>query len=87
MHSDERDYVHVGKFLKIDKPHVLEFTWISDGTEQKETIVRLQFEAKGAGTLLTLTHENFVSEKARQDHNQGWTAICDKLQEAVVNAA
>ena len=86
MHSEDRNFVHVGKFLKIDKPRALDFTWISDGTEQKETIVRLQFESKGEGTLLTLTHEDFTSEEAKKNHNQGWTVIVDKLASALVSA-
>jgi hypothetical protein len=33
----------------------------------------------GAGTLLTLTHEQFFDEAARDSHRQGWTGALEKL--------
>ena len=79
MHGDEKHYVHVGKYLEIDRPNKLVFTWISDGTNQKETIVTLTMVPEGNGTLLTLTHEHLDTVENRDNHNQGWTAILEKL--------
>lgn len=32
------------------------------------------------GTILTLTHEQFFNETARDDHRRGWTAALDNLE-------
>ena len=87
MHGDDCDYVHEGKYLKVDRPRELAFTWISDGTQQEETIVTVHFEAKGEGTLLTLTHEKLPSDEARENHLKGWTVICDRLDGVLVSPA
>jgi len=79
MHGDERNYVHTGKYLEVERPNKLKFSWFSDGTEQKETIVTLELEPDGDGTMLTLTHEKFPTEKSREEHRKGWTAIVEKL--------
>ena len=33
----------------------------------------------GDGTLMTLQHEQFFDEAARDNHNKGWTGIMDRL--------
>ena len=32
------------------------------------------------GTMLTLTHEQFFNEKARDDHGRGWNVALDRLE-------
>jgi hypothetical protein len=32
------------------------------------------------GTMLTLTHEQFYDEKARDDHSRGWNLTLDRLE-------
>ncbi len=79
MHGGEKDYVHTGRYLEIDRPHKLVFTWISEGTQQQETVVTLELKPDGDGTALTLTHERFPSAESRDNHEKGWTAIVEKL--------
>lgn len=78
MHGDGKDYVHTGKYIEIERPKRLRFSWHSEGTQQKETIVTVELEADGDGTLLTLTHEQLPSEQSRAEHEGGWKAILDK---------
>ena len=39
----------------------------------------ITFKADGDETILTLLHEQFVDEAARDGHNSGWTQALDKL--------
>ena len=39
------------------------------------------------GPLLTLTHEQFFDEKARDDHRDGWGMALDKLEELFARTA
>ena len=39
----------------------------------------LEFLSRGTGTELVLTHEGFADEDARTHHEQGWTAILERL--------
>ena len=38
----------------------------------------------GDGTLLTLTHEQFVDEPTREAHQAGWSGVLDKIEEMFV---
>ncbi len=53
---------------------------MSQGTEGKESIVRVEFEAEGSGTRITLTHAGLPSEKNAGDHKGGWTEILQWLE-------
>jgi uncharacterized protein YndB with AHSA1/START domain len=85
MHGEETNYVHKGAYVEIERPHKLSFTWISEGTEQQETLVTLLLTPDGGGTELTLTHERFPSPESRDNHEQGWTAIVAKLEGALAD--
>ena len=52
-----------GVYRRIDRHTRLAFTWVRDG-EDTETLVTVQFEPAGSGTLVTLTHEGFTSQQA-----------------------
>jgi uncharacterized protein YndB with AHSA1/START domain len=79
MHGEDMDFVHTGRYLEIDRPRKLAFTWISGGTQDQETVVTLNLEADGDGTLLTLTHERFPNTESRDNHAKGWAAIMEKF--------
>ena len=49
-------------------------------TPERESLVTIQIKADGTGTLLTLTHEQFVDADARDRHQHGWTGALDKLE-------
>ena len=56
MPFEDRKYPHYGRYLRIDRPRLLEFTWISEGTRGKESVVTIELVARGGKTELTLTH-------------------------------
>lgn len=58
----------------------LVYTWAWQSTPERESLVTVEFKPDGDGTLLTLTHEQFFDEPARDRHNMGWTGALDKLE-------
>jgi uncharacterized protein YndB with AHSA1/START domain len=79
MHGQDTEYVHTGQYLEIDRPRKLVFTWVSEGTQDRETVVTLVLAADDKGTLLTLTHERFPDTESRDNHAKGWAAILEKF--------
>ena len=74
----------VGGIYRVVEPgRRLVYTWKwetpSANNDPSETLVTIEFLPKGKGTELVLTHEGFVSEDARKNHEHGWTAIMEKL--------
>jgi uncharacterized protein YndB with AHSA1/START domain len=58
----------------------LVYTWAWHSTPERESLVTVEFKADGDGTLLTLTHEQFFDDDARDRHQQGWSGALDKLE-------
>jgi uncharacterized protein YndB with AHSA1/START domain len=58
----------------------LVFTWASISTPERESLVTVSIKPDGDGSLLTLTHERFFDEEARDRHQQGWGSALDKME-------
>lgn len=68
-----------GVYREVVANEKLVFTWAWRSTPERESLVTVLLEADGDGTLLTLTHEKFFDEAARDRHQSGWTGLLDKL--------
>jgi uncharacterized protein YndB with AHSA1/START domain len=83
---DGEIYVSYGVFRELDRPRKIVCTqqWEEDEKAlEHETLMTLEFVAKGSQTELTLTHQNLRDEKSRDSHAEGWAGCFTKL-EAVV---
>ena len=69
-----------GAYREIVPNEKLVYTWAWKSTPERESIVTIALKPDGSGTLLTLTHEQFFDDEARDRHNQGWNAVLDKLE-------
>ena len=65
---------HTGEYLAIEPPSRLSFTWISKYTDERPTVVTIEFHERGTGTELVLTHRG-LPPKEVEGHRQGWTDI------------
>lgn len=79
MHSDTEDYPHSGEYRVIDRPRRLVFTWISRGTEGRETLVTVDFLPMAQRTEVVVTHER-LPDAARESHTNGWTSGIERLE-------
>jgi uncharacterized protein YndB with AHSA1/START domain len=69
-----------GVYREIVPNEKLVFTWAWRSTPERESLVTVTFKADGTGTIMTLLHEQFFDEDARDRHNAGWTSTLDKLE-------
>lgn len=81
MRSATETYPHTGVYRVINRPRQLAFTWISRGTEQRESLVTVDFFARGEATEVVVTHEQ-LTEAAAPSHTNGWTSALERLEEA-----
>src|ERR1700681_2161287 len=68
-----------GVYREVVPNEKLVFTWAWQSMPERESVVTVLFKPDGDGTLLTLTHEQFFDEPARDRHEQGWTGALEKL--------
>jgi uncharacterized protein YndB with AHSA1/START domain len=87
MISRGKTYPHSGEYLRMERPRLIEFTWISEGTNQQRSVVTIELTPKGASTELRLKHRMLPSEDAAGRHRRGWTDIVNELARALEGAA
>lgn len=68
-----------GVYREIVPNEKVVFTWAWKSTPERESLVTVTIKPDGDGSLMTLLHEQFFDEAARDNHNKGWTAIMDRL--------
>ncbi len=71
-----------GAFKRVEPAKLLEFTWAMEG-DSEETTVTVEFEPRGTGTELILTHEGLTTAEDRAQNQAGWTEFFDRLQEVL----
>ena len=69
-----------GVFREVVINEKLVYTWAFRSTPERESVVTLRLKADGDGTWLTLTHERFFDDTARDSHRGGWTQALDGLE-------
>lgn len=78
MRMPNGEVPHHGEFVVIDPHKRLVFTWISEHTYGKSSLVTVDFMPSGKSTEIVLTHEQLPEDKM-QAHNGGWTSGLEKL--------
>ena len=79
--GDEHDVS--GVYREVVPNQKLVFTWAWISTPERESLVTVALKRDGDGTALTLTHEQFFDEPARDRHRSGWSGVLDNLESYV----
>ena len=69
-----------GSYREIVPNERLVFTWAWRSTPERESLVTVTFKPDGAGTILTLLHEQFFDADARDRHQHGWSQALAKIE-------
>jgi uncharacterized protein YndB with AHSA1/START domain len=78
--EDGEEHQVNGVYREVVRNQKLVFTWAWRSTPERESLVTVLIEPDGAGSMLTLIHEQFFDEAARDRHRHGWTGSLDKLE-------
>jgi uncharacterized protein YndB with AHSA1/START domain len=79
--TEDGEYHEVrGTYREVVPDSRLKFTWAWHTTPERESLVTVTVTKDGDGAILTLHHEQFFDEKARDGHERGWTGTLDKLE-------
>jgi len=84
FHAEDGEEHHVsGTYTEVIPNEILAFTWAWRTMPERESFVTVLIKPDGDGAMLTLIHEQFFDEPARDRHAQGWTGCLDKLERFV----
>ena len=71
-----------GTYHEVVPDRRLVFSWAWHTTPERSSLVSITLAQDGdEGTLLTLQHERFFDEKARDNHERGWLGTLQKLED------
>jgi len=79
--TEDGEQHHVsGVYREVVPNQKLVFAWAWRTMPERESLVTVLIKPDGRGSILTLIHEQFFDEAARDRHRQGWTGCLDKLE-------
>jgi uncharacterized protein YndB with AHSA1/START domain len=79
VQHEGRNWVHYGRFLRIERPSLVEHTWMSEATKGLDSVVSVAFKAVGDKTEVTLCHSGVPDDALGLQHKEGWTWILGAL--------
>jgi uncharacterized protein YndB with AHSA1/START domain len=77
---DGEEHVVSGIYREVVPNEKLVFTWAWRSTPERESLVTVTLTPDGDATILTLLHEQFFDEPARDGHRFGWSGALDALE-------
>jgi uncharacterized protein YndB with AHSA1/START domain len=81
FNTDDGEYHEVGGvYREVTPPERLVFSWAWHSTPERESLVTVSLKPDGAGTLLTLQHEQLFDQAACDGHTRGWTGSLNRLE-------
>ena len=78
-----KTWPHFGRFVKLERPKVVEHTWMSESTKGLESVVTVALEKQGAGTLVTLRHSGVPDDEQGRKHKEGWDWVLGALADSL----
>ncbi len=78
--EDGGEHNCLGVYLEVAPNEKLAFTWRWVSMPERESLVTVLLRPNDEGTELTLIHERFFDEPARDRHREGWSGMLGKLE-------
>ena len=79
--TEDGEEHHVsGTYREVAPNEKLVFSWMWRTMPERQSLVTVLIKPDGDGSLLTLIHEQFFDEAARDRHEQGWNGCLEKLE-------
>lgn len=80
-----RTWPHYGRFLQIERPRQMEYTWMSEATKGAESIVNVTVKSRGDETEVTLRHSGVPDDEMGRQHKDGWAWVLSAPADALAS--
>jgi uncharacterized protein YndB with AHSA1/START domain len=73
------EIAHYGRFVTLEKPRRIQYTWVSRATQGLESLVTLNLEAQGGKTVVQVNHTNLPDDEGGRLHQQAWGYVLARM--------
>ena len=80
-----RIWPHYGRFIQIDRPRRVEYTWMSEGTKGAESVVTVSMEPRRDDTEVTLHYAGVPEGEMERQHKDGWDWVLSAIAESLAS--
>ncbi len=87
MQVGENKVSHTGRYIEIDRPRKLAFTWESPESVDDSIVTLIFTKLSDSKTNVELTHVKFIDEQRRSNHEGGWGNILGKLNTVIISSS
>lgn len=63
-----QEMAHYGRFITLERPRQISYTWVSEATQGLESLVTLHFESQGDKTVIQVKHTNLPDNEEGRRH-------------------
>lgn len=81
VRHEGRVWAHYGRFLRLERPHLIEHTWVSEATRGLESVVTVTFHLRSGRTEVVLRHAGVPDDRLGRQHEAGWGWVLSTLAE------
>ena len=81
MRFDNEVRVLYGQVVEFEQDRRLVLKNMWDDPENPATLITIEIRARGAGSELTIRHEDLPAEPSPDDFRRGWTSSLSRLEE------
>lgn len=67
---EDRQMAHYRRFIALEKPRRIQYTWVSEATRGFESLVTLTLEPLGDKTVVQINHANLPDDDGGRRHQQ-----------------
>jgi uncharacterized protein YndB with AHSA1/START domain len=79
VEHEGRTWAHYGRFIALERPRRIEYTWMSEATRGLETVVTITLAPKDGKTELILRHAGVPDDEMGHKHEEGWGWILSQV--------
>ena len=83
LNNDGEEITARGEYREVEPGRKIVFTWQWDDDENwanNISVVTIELSDAVGGAKVTLTHEKLPNEESRDNHEQGWNSLLNKLE-------